>query len=69
MSDNAEPYMQRRCPHCKGEVYALAVYDFSLGNHPCTVCGKKSRPMTKWEYFDAMHAIKQDLHDQKNEQP
>jgi len=33
---------------------ALNVYDFSLGNSACHVCGQKSRPMSDDEYRRVM---------------
>lgn len=52
MSDNIA--MQTRCPMCGNETYALNVYDFSLGNSACHVCGQKSRPMSDDEYRRVM---------------
>ena len=51
--------MQIRCVHCGKEQYMPAVLAISQGKHPCVWCGKKSKPMTTRQYFQAHELRKQ----------
>lgn len=48
--------MQSRCPHCLGEQWAMTVIAFSRGEHGCTVCGWKTKPMTNEQWYAALAA-------------
>lgn len=52
--ENETIAMQERCVHCGQEQYRAAVYDISMGEHPCVWCGKKSKKMTNEEYLKVM---------------
>lgn len=51
-----ETYMQSRCIACGGELYALAVYDYSHGHARCHNCGNLGVPMSKDEYLAKLRA-------------
>lgn len=46
--------MQPRCPRCKGEIWAMAVWEFSHGHARCGQCGYVSRA-----YFDRAEYAKE----------
>ncbi|MFH1004727.1 MAG: hypothetical protein V1781_04430, partial [Bacteroidota bacterium] len=52
--------MQERCVFCGREQYAPAVYPISMGEQPCTWCGKISKKMTKFEYLKKLKKINND---------
>lgn len=54
MSATTKPYMQNRCIHCKGELYAMAVYHLSTKGGQCHNCGGEIVPMSKEEYLEKL---------------
>jgi hypothetical protein len=55
---NEPVWMQARCVHCLGEHYGPAVVDISYGEAACHNCGKRSAPMTRDEYLEALTATR-----------
>lgn len=43
--------MQTRCPHCLGEQYILNVIAFSEGENGCSVCGQRTTPMDRHDWY------------------
>ncbi len=53
-----EHALQTRCPHCLGEQYVLNVLYFSAGEAGCSVCGRKSTPMSDEQWKAALSAAR-----------
>ena len=53
MKDNIA--MQDRCIYCKQEQYSPAVFEISLGKHPCVWCGKTPPVLIEKEYREELN--------------
>lgn len=58
MSEVNKAYMQNRCIHCKGELYAIAVSLISTKGGMCHNCGGEIVPMSKEEYLEKLRGEK-----------